>query len=63
MAAKILTEFKRQIQSLELEPSVGGCFELRAGDELIYSKLATGEFPEEQKMVAEIGKRLKKKVA
>ncbi len=63
MTAKILTEFKRQIQSLELEPSVGGCFELRAGDELIYSKLATGEFPEERKMVAEIGKRLKKKVA
>ena len=63
MAAELLTQFKRQIQSLELEPSTGGCFELRAGDELIYSKLATGKFPEERKMVAEIGKRLKKKVA
>ena len=63
MAAEILTQFKRQIQSLELEPSTGGCFELRIGDDLIYSKLATGEFPEEQKMVDEIGRRLKKKVA
>ena len=63
MAAQILTQFKRQVQSLELEPSMGGCFELQAGDDLIYSKLATGEFPEEQKMVDEIGQRLKKKVA
>ena len=60
MAAKVLTEFKRQVQSLELEPSSGGCFELRAGDDLIYSKLATGEFPDENKMLSEIGKRLKK---
>jgi selenoprotein W-related protein len=59
LAAKILTAFKRQVQSLELEPSTGGCFELRAGDDLIYSKLATGEFPDEKKMVNEIGKRLK----
>ena len=63
MAAQILTQFKRQIQSLELEPSTGGCFELRIGDDLVYSKLSTGEFPEEQKMVDEIGQRLKKKVA
>ena len=63
MAAEILTQFKRQIQSLELEPSTGGCFELRIGDDLIYSKLATGQFPDEQKMVDEIGRCLKKKVA
>ena len=63
MAATILTQFKRQIQSLELEPSTGGCFELRAGDDLIYSKLATGQFPDERKMVDEIGKRLKKQAA
>lgn len=59
MAAELLTNFKRQIKSLELEPSTGGCFELRAGDELLYSKLATGQFPEERKMVEEVGKRLK----
>lgn len=60
MAARILGQFKRQIEALELEPSTGGCFELRVGDELIYSKLATGEFPEERRIVDEIGMRLKK---
>jgi selT/selW/selH-like putative selenoprotein len=60
LAAELLTNFKRQIKSLELEPSTGGCFELRAGDELLYSKLATGQFPEERKMVEEVGKRLRK---
>ena len=60
MAAELLTQFKRQIQSLELEPSTGGCFELRAGNELVFSKLATGEFPDERKIVDDIGRRLKK---
>jgi selT/selW/selH-like putative selenoprotein len=59
LAAELLTQFKRQIQSLELEPSTGGCFELRAGNELVYSKLATGEFPDARKMVEAIGKRLR----
>ena len=63
MAAQILTQYKRQIESLELEPATGGCFEVRADNDPIYSKLATGEFPDEQKLVAEIGQLLKKKPA
>ncbi|MBW3596474.1 MAG: Rdx family protein, partial [Planctomycetes bacterium] len=51
MAAKILTAHKQRIAGLELAPSSGGCFELTVGDELIYSKLATGEFPDEAAMV------------
>ncbi len=39
-------------------PSRGGCFELKVGDRLIYSKLATGKFPDEDQMVAEVGKAL-----
>ena len=58
MASKILTEYKQKLQGLELEPSKGGCFELTVGDDLVYSKLATGEFPDEDAMVAEVGKRL-----
>lgn len=58
MASKILSEYKQKIQGLELEPSKGGCFELTVGGELIYSKLATGEFPDEDAMVTEVGKRL-----
>jgi selenoprotein W-related protein len=58
LASKVLTQFKQKLSGMELEPSGGGCFELSADGELIYSKLATGQFPDEDAMVAEIGKRL-----
>jgi selenoprotein W-related protein len=58
LAERILTTYKQRIKSLELEPSGGGCFELTVGGQLIYSKLKTGEFPEEQAMLDQIGKRL-----
>jgi selenoprotein W-related protein len=58
LAARLLTQYKQRISSLELEPSGGGCFEVTAGGELIYSKLASGEFPDESKIIAEVGKRL-----
>jgi len=41
-----------------LQPSSGGCFELTANDELVYSKLKAGQFPDEDEMVTAIGKRL-----
>ena len=58
MATKVLTQYKQKLQGLELEPSGGGCFELSIDGELVYSKLETGQFPDEDEMVAEIGKRL-----
>lgn len=58
LATKILTQFKQKLQGLELEPSGGGCFELTVDGELVYSKLQSGQFPDEDEMVAEIGKRL-----
>ena len=58
LAAKLLVQYKRQINVLELEPSVGGCFELTVGDELIYSKLETGVFPEDEEMINQVGKRI-----
>ena len=58
MAAKILTQYKQKLQGLELEPSSGGCFELTMGGNLVYSKLETGQFPDEDEIVAEVGKRL-----
>jgi selenoprotein W-related protein len=42
-------------------PAGGGCFELTADGELVYSKLQTGEFPDEAAMVAALTGRLKKK--
>lgn len=58
MTSKIITEYKQKLANLVLEPSSGGCFELTVNGELIYSKLQTGQFPDEEAMVAEIGKRL-----
>jgi selenoprotein W-related protein len=58
LADKLLTHFKRKISTLSLEPSTGGCFELTIGGELVYSKLQTGRFPDEEAMVAELAKRL-----
>ena len=58
MATKLLTEFKQQLQGLELEPSTGGCFELSANGKPVYSKLETGEFPDEDAMVTAVGKLL-----
>jgi selenoprotein W-related protein len=58
LATKILTQYKQRLTGLELEPSAGGCFELSADGDLIYSKLKTGSFPEEDAMVAEVGRRL-----
>jgi selenoprotein W-related protein len=58
LAAKVLTEYKQKIQGLELEPSAGGCFELTIDGKLVYSKLKTGQFPDEGELVAEIGNRL-----
>ena len=58
MAAKILATYKQKLAGLELVPSSGGCFELTLNSELVYSKLKTGKFPDEEAMLAEVGKRL-----
>ena len=42
-------------------PSGGGCFELTVNGELIYSKLKTKQFPDEQGILDTVGARLKKK--
>jgi selenoprotein W-related protein len=58
LASKILTEYKQKVKALELQPSTGGCFELSVDGNLVYSKLEAGDFPDEQAMVDEVGKRL-----
>jgi len=54
----LLETYKQKIKSLTLVPGSGGCFELQLDGDLAYSKLATGEFPEEDPLVAEVGERL-----
>ena len=58
MATRILETFKQKVGALELIPAGGGCFELSLDGELVYSKLKTGEFPDESEMVKLVGKRV-----
>ena len=51
MTSRLLTNFKQRIKDLKLIPSGGGCFELTVNGELVYSKLQTGKFPDEQWVV------------
>ncbi len=59
MTSKILSEFKQRISDLKLIPGKGGCFELTADGDLIYSKLKTDQFPDEQKILQVLEKKLK----
>jgi selenoprotein W-related protein len=58
LAAKILTAFKQRIASLRLVPSKGGCFELVVNGDLVYSKLKTGVFPDDDAMMQAVADRL-----
>jgi selenoprotein W-related protein len=58
LASRILEAYKQKVEGLELVPSKGGCFELTLDGDLVYSKLKTGEFPDEGEMVRLVGKRL-----
>ena len=59
MTSRILKQFKQRLSSFELVPSGGGCFEIELDDEMLYSKLATGSFPDEEAIVRMVGERLK----
>jgi len=61
LTTRILTTFKQRIKDLKLVPSRGGCFELQADGELLYSKLKTGQFPDEQAILDQLESRLNKK--
>ena len=61
MTSKLLSAYKQKIRDLKLVPSSGGCFELTIDGKLIYSKLETGQFPDEKAVVDMIGSRLRKK--
>jgi selenoprotein W-related protein len=58
LTSKLLSTYKQKLAGLELEPSTGGCFELSADGKLVFSKLQTGDFPNEDKLVAQVGKLL-----
>ena len=53
-----MPEFKQAIKRFVLIPSKGGCFELTVGGKLLYSKLKTGRFPDENEMIRAVGDAL-----
>jgi selenoprotein W-related protein len=57
LTEKVLWACKGKLANLELVPSDGGRFEISIDGKQIYSKLETGQFPDEEKIVAEITKR------
>jgi selenoprotein W-related protein len=56
---KLLSGLKTKIKSLSLVPASGGCFELTVNGELLYSKLKTGQFPDEIAVVDMVAARAK----
>lgn len=46
MAQELLTTFQDEIGELALVPGTGGLFEVRIGDELIWSRMDQGRFPD-----------------
>jgi selenoprotein W-related protein len=56
LTAKLLERYKRAISRYVMIPSKGGCFELTVGGKKLYSKLKTGEFPDEEGLVDKVGK-------
>jgi selenoprotein W-related protein len=54
LSEAIMDTFGERFAALKLIPSDNGRFEVSLDGELVYSKLKTGEFPENKQILAEI---------
>ena len=59
MAQELLTTFEKEIGEVALVPGEGGIFEIRAGEQLIWSRAAEGRFPE----IKELKQRVRDAIA
>ena len=59
MAQELLTTFEAELGGVALIPGTGGIFELRLGDEILWSRKAEGRFPE----LKELKQRLRDRIA
>ena len=57
LTQQLLSTFKQGIAEFTLLPSDGGKFEIKIDGDLVYSKLATGSFPDASVIEEEIRKR------
>ena len=58
MAQEILGTFAANMDSLRLIPGTGGAYEVTVNGEQIYSKKATGKYPEVQELIETIKAKL-----
>lgn len=58
MAAKIEAAHQEKTGKVKLIAGSGGCFELSLDGRLLYSKLQTGKFPDEDAIVKLIGEHV-----
>jgi selenoprotein W-related protein len=58
-AQELLTTFEREIGEVALVPGSGGVFEVRLGDETLWSRKTAGRFPE----LAELKRLVRDRIA
>jgi selenoprotein W-related protein len=59
LASELLTTFEAELGGVTLLPGTGGVFEVRLGDELLFSRATEGRFPE----AAELKRLVRDRVA
>lgn len=60
---KVLPKFKQRLDEIILVPSDGGRFEISLDGDLLYSKVETGSFPDEDEIVETIDQRMQQSVS
>ncbi len=53
-AEELFTHFRSQIEKMELVPASKGAFEVIVNDQLLYSKLDTGVFPDSDEIIKQM---------
>jgi selenoprotein W-related protein len=59
LTSRLLVALKQKIRGVTLVPAGGGCFELTVDGDLLYSKLQSGKFPDEDWVVKAVQERSK----
>ena len=59
LAQELLTTFEQELGEVALQPGTGGVFEIRIGDELLWSRKQEGRFPEAK----EVKQRVRDQIA
>ena len=58
LAQELLTTFEQELGEVALRPGIGGMFEIRVGDDLIWSRKQEGRFPEAKEVKQRVRDRI-----